>query len=226
MKKFFLAIFSFLPVLSMAQSNWEVPTEQKDNQKGKELVAKLKNNDSENLPDVKYLKGAVPEIDGKVVFSFEQDVPGKTAQQLYEAAYQFLDTLTRGDLQYIADMKDGPQRISRISIVNRNENTIVAVFDEWLTFTSNFINLDRTRFKYAFIVKCTDGHVYATIDRICYLYEEGRTTELTVKAENWINDKNALNKKGDKLNRSTAKFRRKTVDRVQQIFKDFKLALL
>ena len=41
------------------------------------------------------------------------------------------------------------------------------------------------------------------------------------KAEEWISDKEAVNKKGTKLYPRSGKFRRKTVDRVEEIFQSF-----
>ena len=36
-------------------------------------------------PDAKYLAGAVPEVDGKVVFSTTIKAPGKTKEQIFSA---------------------------------------------------------------------------------------------------------------------------------------------
>ena len=56
--------------------------------------------------------------------------------------------------------------------------------------------------------------------RIYYLYEEERNPQ-TYKAEEWIDDDNALNKKKDKLSKMSGKFRRKTVDRKDFLFGKF-----
>ncbi len=45
------------------------------------------------------------------------------------------------------------------------------------------------------------------------------------KAEEWITDKEAVNKKGTKLYPRSGKFRRKTIDRVENIFEGFMDAL-
>ena len=49
-------------------------------------------------------------------------------------------------------------------------------------------------------------------------YEEQRNGGSRFKAEEWITDENALNKKRTKLAKISGKFRVKTVDRVQDIF--------
>ena len=58
------------------------------------------------------------------------------------------------------------------------------------------------------------------INQISYYYEEDLegNNGRTYRAEEWINDENALNKAKTKLLWGTGKFRRKTVDRVETIF--------
>ena len=63
-----------------------------------------------------------------------------------------------------------------------------------------------------------------TMDRISYKYEEERNKQV-YKAEEWISDDNAVNKKNTKLYRGSAKFRRKTIDRKDQIFETVKNVL-
>ena len=91
-------------------------------------------------------------------------------------------------------------------------------YQEWLVFKNNALSLDRTRFYYTLIADCQDGRLEVKMTRIYYLYEEERNPQ-TYKAEEWIDDKNALNKKQDKLLRVSAKFRRKTIDRKDYLFR-------
>ena len=70
------------------------------------------------------------------------------------------------------------------------------------------------------MAQCNDGRLEVKMTRIYYLYEEERDPQ-TYKAEEWIDDKNALNKKQTKLLRGSAKFRRKTVDRKDYLFGKF-----
>ena len=59
MRKFILSLLALAPMVMYAQDNtWERPEEEQQ-----EKVVKQKEN-----PDAKYLRGAVPEVDGKVVF--------------------------------------------------------------------------------------------------------------------------------------------------------------
>lgn len=60
--------------------------------------------------------------------------------------------------------------------------------------------------------------------RIHYLYEENRKPQ-RLKAEEWITDDLAVNKKNTKLYPVSAKFRRKTIDRKDFIFNKFESLL-
>ena len=162
-----------------------------------------------STPDYKYIKeGSVPEKDGKVVFTLDLDVPALTAQQVYDRTYAALDTIAAEDNQIQ----------SGIILINKKDHNIVAQNREWLTFKSNIIVLDKTQFNYTVMASCTDGHLHLTIERLSYLYEQDRPTAMRTTAEDWISDKAALNKKGTKLLPGSAKFRRRTIDRIEQLF--------
>lgn len=55
------------------------------------------------------------------------------------------------------------------------------------------------------------------MSHIRYYYEEKRNPQ-RMKAEEWITDKEAVNKKNTKLLPITGKFRRKTIDRKDYLF--------
>lgn len=167
-----------------------------------------------NSEDYKYLKpGAMPEQDGNVVFTLDLDVPALSAQQVYDRMYVALDTIANQEYQ-IQDERSK----SGVVLVNKKEHSIVAQYHEWMTFKKNFVVLDRTRFNYTVIAKCTDGHLHLTLERMTFLYEQGRPTEMRTSAEEWISDKEAINKKGTKLLPGSAKFRRSTIDRKDELF--------
>ena len=71
------------------------------------------------------------------------------------------------------------------------------------------------------IAQATDGHLKVTMERIKYAYQinqrDNRGFETT--AEEWITDKEALNKRQDKLAKGNGKFRMKTIDRKDNIFR-------
>ena len=60
------------------------------------------------------------------------------------------------------------------------------------------------------------------ITQISYYYNENQEGKdgITYRGEEWITDKEAIKKDGTKLYPHSAKFRIKTIDRVEQIFED------
>jgi colicin import membrane protein len=70
------------------------------------------------------------------------------------------------------------------------------------------------------MVKYADGKADVKITHITYDYDLERKP-VHYKAEEWITDKYAVNKKHTKLYPISAKFRRKTIDRKDFIFSKF-----
>ena len=176
MKKLIAIAFALVPCLCMAQGDWEKPVKQNQEAK-KALFSKNPANE-----DPKYLEGAVPTVDGKVVFTLDKDVPGKDAQQIYDIVYNVLEKMTTGENQF---------KESQVSLVNKKEHVIAARYRE------------------------------LTLSRIYYSYETERddTNGMETSADEWITDKYALNKSKTKLSKYSGKFRRKTIDRKDEIFK-------
>ncbi len=195
MKKMLFAILLCLPVAMTAQNTWEMPEEA----------------ETTVNPDQKYLAGAVPEVDGKVLFHTVVDAPGKSAQQVYAIVKGYLQKMTREKNQF---------EQSRIILDDSLNYEVAGTYQEWLVFKSTALVLDRTRLFYNLIVKCDDGKADITMTRIHYLYEEERNPQ-TLRAEEWITDKEGLNKKQTKLSRVSGKFRRKTIDRKDFLFNKF-----
>lgn len=201
-----------IPMAGLSQSVWETPNaEDKNFGTGKSVINK-------EHPDVKYLTGAVPEVNGKVEWCLDINAPGKKAQEIYDIIFSYFTDLTKTENQL-----EG----SRVSLINKKEHIVVASIKEWLVFTDKLLSLDRTRFNYTLIAYCKDGHLIVTMGRISYIYDEERVRGGHVyKAEEWINDENALNRKRTRLLPGSAKFRRKTIDRKNYIFDTIKEAVL
>lgn len=188
-------------------SGWVIPTAtKKETPKPAAQVngAKLKE-------DPKYLEGAITfDEQGKIVFDTEIEAPGKSATLLYDLVFDYMSGLTQ----------DKESKASRMALVNKDEHIIANAMDEWLVFSNSFISLDRTECKYNLIAKITDGKVSLSINHINYTYEEGRQTGFKLPAEEVIIDKVALTKKKNDLARIFGKFRKKTIDRKDQIFNE------
>lgn len=190
-----LLAFLLLPTLSFAQKS--------DNDKNAE----------------KYLKGAVPVENGIVKFSKSFRVSGKTDAQLHESMLFFVK-----DNLVVKGIEDAWTRM----LSDGNEDGIItARVEEWMVFSKKFFSIDQTRLRYQIIVTTGNGKVNIDITQISYLYGEewdeikptGKGGEI-YRAEEWITDEHALNKKGNKLLSGSGKFRRKTIDRMEEIFEN------
>ena len=198
MKKLFIAILMAMPLIASAQDNtWERI----------EQAQVVKEN-----PDAKYLvDGAVPVVDGVVCWQTTINAPGKTAKQIYDILYKQMDK-----------MVNEPNQIANSAIVqdDKDKHELGAIFHEWLVFKNSTLSLDRTQLNFQLMVKYADGKADVKITHITYDYDLERKP-VHYKAEEWITDKYAVNKKHTKLYPISAKFRRKTIDRKDFIFSKF-----
>ena len=163
--------------------------------------------------DSKYLLGAVPEVEGVVTFQKNFSVTDKSEQQIYNILLAYItDSIAGKSIQ-------GPST----RIISKENGSIVARVEEYMTFHKVFLNLDRTRFRYLLSANVNGQKVGLTITQISYYYNEDQEGNNGVfyKAEEWITDKAAVNKKGTKLYPRSGKFRRFTIDRVHNIFEGF-----
>ena len=206
MKQLFFTLLMLVPMTLWAQDNtWERPEvdEQAEAAKAKENV------------NAKYLRGAVPEVDGRVVCTKHIEAPGKSASQIYDILHQYLQKMTKEKNQL---------ENSKLVTEDTQKHELVASFEEWLIFKKAALVLDQTRFFYVIQAQCQDGGVDVTMSHIRYLYEEQRKAQ-RISAEEWITDKEAVNKKNTKLYPGSGKFRRKTIDRKDFLFNKFESLL-
>ena len=225
-RNFILLITILLPLTSMAQNTgWQVVDEAPKAavKVEKEPKTKVK----QEILDAPYMQGKVPEVDGMVTFTREFKAPGQTAQELYELTYALVSGMA----------KESKQIDSRITLKNDGEHSFAARFKEWMVFSEHLLAVDRTEFHYSMVVLCEDGHLTVGINHLSYIYQQGKVYKdetwktispgegMVVKAEEWITDREAINKKGTKLLRFTRKFRIGTIDRMNDIFEQFEEAL-
>ena len=170
------------------------------------------------MKDPKYLLGAVPEVDGIVTFQKSFTVTDKSEQQIYDILAAYVkNSLVGGAIHF------PKSEYTRIISEEKESGIIVARVDEYMTFSHVFLNLDRTRFRYLLSATVKGQKVNLVLTQISYYYNEDMDGNNGVhyKAEEWITDKLAVNKKGTRLYPRSGKFRRKTVDRVEEIFNGF-----
>lgn len=170
------------------------------------------------MKDPKYLLGAVPEVNGVVTFQKNFSVTDKSEQQIYDVLLTYItDSIMSKAIQ-----NKYPQ-YTRIISSEKDSGTVVARIEEYMVFHRAFFNFDRTRFRYLLNATVKGQKVSLTITQVSYYYNEDKDGKNGVpyKAEEWISDKEAVNKAGTKLYPRSGKFRKKTVDRVEDIFNGF-----
>lgn len=212
MKKIIFAMMLIFPVMSMAQNTWEAP-QNKDKQTKTETTKRTSLFEKKTkVIDAKYLAGAVPVVNGNVVFTLDKDVPGMSADQIYDKV--------RGVLAEVVAEPNQVKEMSKIAVDDKASHTVGARLSEWLVFRKSALSLDQALFNYQLIAKVSDGHLHLTMERMGYQYEMDRTDTkgMETKAEEWITDEWSLNKKGTKLAKYSGKFRCKTIDRKDNIF--------
>ncbi len=213
MKRLFFIISILLPLTAMAQNNWVRPADAAPNTKEEQAAKKAKEKTEKPQKankDAKYLKGAVTEVDGKVQWTLDVDAPGKKADEIYNLVYDYLKELTSSENQL---------KGSQIALVNKEQHSIIATVKEWIDFKITIISHDRAATSYVIAVECEDGHMKAILNRIVFDYTENMPGRDGIfKAEDWITDKEALNKNGTKLLPGCARFRRKMCDRKDEVF--------
>ena len=162
--------------------------------------------------DSKYLAGGGPEENGMVVFRKSFRVPGKSQQDVLAGVKDFVvnDLVGKG----IEGLR------TRVISDGQEGGLVVARVEEWMVFKNKPLYLDRTRFRYQLSAKVTGDKVEMEISQISYYYAEQTdgTNGKSYKAEEWITDQAAIAKSGKKLYPRSGKFRKKTIDRAEEIF--------
>lgn len=157
--------------------------------------------------DSKYLKGAVPEVDGKVVFSKTIKVDNPISD---EKIFELMNTWAQNNYGSSTNSKQ------RILLSNATDKTIACRGEKDLIFKNSALSLDKTEMSYQFILQIESGACIATIKNIKYNYYDKGSSKALFPAEEIISDEAALN--GEKLNRYYDKFRIHTIDSVTSIF--------
>lgn len=111
------------------------------------LPATLWADNDKDDDDSRYLAGAVPEVDGRVVFSREFSIPGMSQDEIYERMLKWLDGR-------MAQNKNNSR------VVYKDQGVIAATGEEWLVFSSTALSLDRTWLTYQITVNCQPPEVH------------------------------------------------------------------
>ena len=145
--------------------------------------------------DSKYLAGAVPVENGKVVFAKEINAPSFSKDEVYDKMLDWADGFFS---------EDG----NRVVYSDKAKGDIAAVGQTNLVFQSTALSLDRTEMNYRVTMECENQKCIVKVAGIRYEYNVSYQREPEkYTAEEWITDKYCLNKDQTKLNRGNQQLR-------------------
>lgn len=156
--------------------------------------------------DPHYLAGAVPIVDGKVVFTREINAPSLGKAQIYQQLLQW------GQENFNTKEK-------RVTYQDEEKGEIAIIGEEYVVFSRTALSLDQAMMKYRIILTCKEQACTLQLAGIRYEYNVSYKKEPEkYRAEEWITDEYALNKSQTKLNRISGKFRKATIDFADKTF--------
>ena len=156
--------------------------------------------------DNRYMAGAVPEVDGKVVLTRTVEVPaGLTLQEIMNRVDAWLVRCTKDERMHYN------QRLPQTA-----DNELQHSYSMELTFSKSFLAHDFAEMAYVLAVRYDGGQIIMEMSHINYKYNENNKLN-KYTAEEMIIDKYALNKKKTKLIFGFKKFRMKTIDLLDEL---------
>lgn len=202
MKRFFLLIALALGCAAATQAQITAPV--------------TENQASTENPNAKYLVPLPLEPTGQVYLERVLTLPEGTNTE--ETVAKLKDWMDRC-------MKDS-RIISSTPVEAEEPNTIQMMVNQEIVFSQSFLTLDNGQMNYLLQTSVKDGKIILQMRRISFRYNGDNPDRkmLRISAEEYIADKVALNKKGDKIIRAYRKFRVKTVDLIDEYESSLKMA--
>ena len=143
----------------------------------------MKGVDPKDDKNPKYLLGAVPEVDGVVTFQKNFSVTDKNEQQIYDVMLTYIkNSLIGNAIQF------PKSEYTRIISEEKENGTIVARVDEYMTFYKAFFSLDRTRFRYMLSASYPRSGKFRrlTVDRTQEIFEGFMDALSTMEVEEQV----------------------------------------
>ena len=157
-------------------------------------------------------KDAVVVKDGYVVFTDKMQLVGNCdVEKIGQVALSWMEG-------FLSEYEPSKNRV-----LSNEPGKIVGMGDMQIVFVQNALAFDRAQMSYAMTLEYTDKMCSLSVERIRYVYDDG-TQVSKITAEEYIVDQMAVNKKGTRLTPVTGKFRKKTIDAVDEIFSSFEQA--
>lgn len=156
--------------------------------------------------DIRYMAGAVPEVNGKVVLTRTVEVPAGLTQQ---------EVMNRVDAWLVRCTKDERMHYNQ-RLPQRADNELQHSYSMELTFSKSFLAHDFAELAYVLAVRYEGSQLVMEMSHINYKYNENNKLN-KYTAEEMIVDKYAMNKKKTKLIFGFKKFRMKTIDLLDEL---------
>lgn len=172
-------------------------------------------------------KGAVPEVDGAVVFKDVIAAPGKSKEDIYAKVAQWASL--RYEPNSVMGFYTDPNffknlEFSRVKEANKENGKIQCQGAEELIFSIKPLAKNYTQAFYLLDLDVQDGQVGFKLHTLSFNVDQGEGQFVRETAEDWISDKECLSKKGT-LRRIPGKFRIKTIDLVNELKKEIAAAI-
>ena len=168
-------------------------------------------------------KGAIPEEAGKVVFKDVIAAPGKSKEDIFNKVAQWASLRYEPNTMMGDDYRDANFfkniEFSKVKEANKQSGKIECQGAEELIFSVKPLAKNYTQAFYLLDLSISDGKVEFMLHTLSFNVDQGEGEFIRMTAEDWITDKECLNKKGD-LRRINGKFRMKTIDMVNQLKKE------
>lgn len=157
--------------------------------------------------------GAVPVVDGRVVFAASIEAAGRSKEELYRVLASWTA------FRFAAGTKNGNWREpdffcnldwAQVKEADREAHTIKAQGAEEMVFSNKALAKDYSHVFYLLDTEAKDGRIDIRMHNIIFSYVGSQNAE-RIPAEEMITDKWGLNRKGH-LARINGKFRLKTID--------------
>lgn len=214
MKKIIIALFAVaLPMIMQAQSEG--------------LFARKKIKSAKEDQSAYAAKGAVPEVNGEVVFADVIAAPGKTKDEMFAkisqwASFRYEPNSTMGEYTERGFFKN--IEFSKVKSADKQSGKIQCQGAEELIFSIKTLAKNYTQAFYMLDLTVNDGNVDFKLHTLSFNVDQGESQFIRMTAEDWITDKECLNKKGE-LRRIPGKFRIKTIDLVDELKKEIAEAI-
>ena len=172
-------------------------------------------------------KGAIPEVNGKVVFSDIITAPGKSKDEIFSRLAQWV-SLRYEPNSTMSDWRE-PEffaniEYAKVKTADKQSGKIECQGAEELIFSIKPLAKNYTQAFYLLDLQVSDGKVEFNLNTLSFNVDQGEGQFVRMTAEEWITDKECLNKKGE-LRRIPGKFRIKTIDLVTELKKEIAAAI-